>query len=77
MIKQKKKITSLELQIGELKKSLNDCEQDKFIISEVKSKNEKLLCEIDEVKIKMQKYQEESNISKENFDSIKSVNKEL
>ena len=78
MIKQKqKKITSLESQISKLKNSLNECEQDKFIISEVKSENERLLCEINEVKIKIQKYLEESNISKEKFETIKSVNKEL
>ena len=39
--------------------------------------NEKLLCEIDEIKIKMQKYLEESNISKENFEAIKNVNIEF
>ena len=47
-----------------MKNSLNDCEQDKIFISDVKSENERLLCEIDGVKIKMQKYLEESNVSK-------------
>ena len=42
-----------------------------------KVENEKLLCEIDEIKIKMQKYLEDSNISKEKFEAIKSVNIEL
>ena len=43
----------------------------------MRSENKKLLCEIDEIKIKIQKYLEESNISKENFEAIKSVNIEL
>ena len=72
-----KKIISLELQIIELKNALNECEQDKFIISELKSENVKLLCEIDELKITMQKYLEEVNIFKEKFKVTKSVNKEL
>ena len=41
-----------------------ECEQDKLIISKVKSENNKLLCEIDKLKITMQKYLEEVNISK-------------
>ena len=60
----KEKITKLEIQISKLKNSLNDCEQDKIFISDVKSENERLLCEINGVKIKMQKYLEESNVSK-------------
>ena len=71
------KITSLESQICELKNALIECEQDKVIISEVKSKNENLLNIIDDLKIKIQKYLEETNISKEKFEAIKSVNKEL
>ena len=57
-----------------MKNSLNDYEQDKIFISNVKSENERLLCEIDGVKIKIQKYLEESNVSKEKFEAIKSVN---
>ena len=60
-----------------MKDTLIDCEQDKICITEIRSENEKLLCEIDEIKIKIQKYLEESNISKENFEAIKSVNIEL
>ena len=73
----KERIISLEKQINELKNSLNDCKQDKIFISDIKSENERLLCEIDGIKIKMQKYLEESNISKEKFEVIKSINKEL
>ena len=43
----------------------------------MRAENEKLLCEIDETKIKMQKYLEESNISKENFEAVKNVNIEI
>ena len=60
-----------------MKDTLIDCEQDKICITEIRSENEKLLCEIDEIKIKIQKYLEESNISKEKFEAIKSVNIEL
>ena len=60
-----------------MKNSLTDCEQDKICISEIRSKNEKLLCEIDEIKIKMQKYLEKLNISKEKFEVIKNVNIEF
>ena len=35
------------------------------------------MCEIDGVKIKIQKYLEDSNVSKENFEVIKNVNIEL
>ena len=78
MIKQiKKKIINLENLINELKNSLIDCEQDKIYISDIKFKNERLLCEIDGIKIKMQKYLEESNIFKEKFEAIKNVNIEL
>ena len=60
-----------------MKNSLNDSEQDKICISNLRSENEKLLCEIDEIKIKMQKYLVESNISKEKFEAVKNVNIEL
>ncbi len=73
----KEKITSLEKQINKLKNSLNDCEQDKIFISDIKSENERLLCEIDGIKIKMQKYLEESKNFKEKFEVIKNVNMEL
>ena len=46
-------------------------------ISDIKSENERLLCEIDEIKIKIQKYLEESNVAKEKFEAIKNVNIEL
>ena len=73
----KERIISLEKQINELKNSLIDYEQDKIFISDIKSENERLLCEIDGIKIKMQKYLEESNVSKENFEAVKNVNIEL
>ena len=63
--------------INDLKNSLNDSEQDKICISDLRSENEKLLCEIDDIKMKMQKYLEESNISKEKFKAVKNVNLEL
>ena len=34
----KEKITKLEIQISELKNSLNDCEQDKIFISDINLK---------------------------------------
>ena len=77
MIKLIKKIINLENPINELKNSLIDCEQDKICLSDLRSENEKLLCEIDDIKIKIQKYLEESNISKKKFEAIKSVNIEL
>ena len=73
----KEKIINLENLITDLKNSLNDSEQDKICISDLRSENEKLLCEIDDIKIKMQKYLEESNISKEKFEAIKNINLEL
>ena len=73
----KERITSLEKQINKLKNSLYDCEQDKIFISNIKSKNERLLCEIDGIKIKIQKYLEESNVSKEKFEAIKNINIEF
>ena len=73
----KENIINLKNQINELKNSLIDCEQDKICISDIRSKNERLLCEIDEIKIKIQKYLEESNISKEKFETIKNVNIEF
>ena len=36
-----------------MKDILIDCEQDKICITEIRAENEKLLCEIDETKIKM------------------------
>ena len=60
-----------------MKNSLIDCEQDKICISDLTLENEKLLCEIDDIKIKIQKYLEESNISKEKFEAVKNVNLEL
>ena len=57
--------------INELKNSLIDCEQDKIWISDLRSENENLLCEIDDIKIKMQKYLEELNISKKNLKQLK------
>ena len=73
----KEKIINLENQINELKDTLINCEQDKICITEIRYENKKLLCEIDEIKIKIQKYLEESNISKEKYEAIKSVNNEL
>ena len=60
-----------------MKNSLIDCEQDKICIFDIRSENERLLCEIDGIKIKIQKYLEESNVAKENFEAIKIVNIEL
>ena len=60
-----------------MKNSLIDIEQDKICISDLRSENEKLLCEIDDIKMKIQKYLEESNISKEKFEVVKNVNLEL
>ena len=77
MTKLIKKIINLENLITEIKNSLNDSEQDKICISDLRFENEKLLCEIDEIKIKIQKYLVESNISKENFEAVKNVNLEL
>lgn len=71
------RIINLKNQINELKISLINCEQDKIFISDIKSENERLLCEIDGIKIKMQKYLDESNISKEKIEVIKNVNIEL
>ena len=77
MIKLIKKIINLENLITELKNSLNDSEQDKICISDLRSENKKLLCEIDDIKMKIQKYLKESNISKEKFEAVKNVNLEL
>ena len=60
-----------------MKDILINYEQDKICITKIRVENKKLLCEIDEIKIKIQKYLEESNISKKKIEVIKSVNIEL
>ena len=60
---------------NEIEKGKEKLEENKTI--QMRSENERLLCEIDEIKIKMQKYLEESNISKEKFEAIKNVNIEV
>ena len=71
------KNTFQEAQINELKNSLIEHEQDKEIISNLKAKKENLLTVINELKIRMQKFQEETNIANEKLVAIKSVNNEL
>ena len=52
-------------------------EKDKDVISNLKAKKENLFTVIDELKIRMQKYQKEINIANEKFEAIKSINNEL
>ena len=52
-------------------------EKDKEIISNLKVEKENMFIIIDELKIKMQKYLEETNIANEKVEAIKSVNSEL
>ena len=71
------KNTFQEAQIVELKNSLIEHEKDKDVISNLKVEKENLFTVIDEQKIRMQKYQEETNITNEKVVAIKSVNSEL
>ena len=71
------KIACLESQSVELKNSLIEYEKDKVVISNLKAEKENLFTVIDELKIKMQKYQEETNLTNEKVEAIKSVNSEL
>ena len=66
-----------EAQIVELKNSLIEHEKDKEIISNSKAEKENMFTIIDELKIRMQKFQEETNIANEKLVAIKSVNNEL
>ena len=52
-------------------------EKDKDVISNLKAEKKNLFMVIDELKIRMQKYQEETNIANEKLVAIKSVNSEL
>ena len=52
-------------------------ETDKDVISNLKVEKENLFIVINELKIRMQKYQEETNIANEKVEAIKSVNNEL
>ena len=60
-----------------MKNSLIDHEQDKEIISNLKAEKENLFTVIDELKIRMQNFQEETNIANEKVVVIKGVNSEL
>ena len=71
------KNTFQEAQINKLKNSLIKYEKDKEIISNLKAKKENLFTVIDKLKIRMQKYQEETNIANEKVVTIKGVNSEL
>ncbi len=52
-------------------------EKNKEIIFNLKAEKENLFTVIDELKIKIQKYQEEINLANEKVEEIKSVNSEL
>ena len=66
-----------EVQIVELKNSLIEYEKDKDVIFNLKAEKENLFMVIDELKIRMQKYQEETNIANKKVETIKSINSEL
>ena len=56
---------------------MDECEQDKVIISDLKSENENLRNVIDELKLRMQKYKEETRTTIEKYEAVKGVNEQL
>ena len=78
MTQEKENLNAIqEAQIKELKNFLIKHEKDIEIISNLKVEKENLLTIIDKLKIRMQKFQEETNIANEKLVAIKSVNSEL
>ena len=66
----------LERQVSELKKTLDECVHEKQTTIDLKIENENLLKIIDELKLRVQKIQEESVIATEKYDVIRNVNVE-
>ena len=71
------KSACLEVEIFELRKTLDECEQDKVVITNLKSKNENLRNVIDELKLRMQKYEEKTKTVIEKYEAVKGVNEQL
>ena len=66
----------LERQVSKLRKTFDECVHEKQTTIDLKTENENLLKIIDELKLRVQKIQEESVIATKKYDAIRNVNVE-